>query len=171
MKRNIFIAILLTFSFASFAQTKLLINRKVGTKDTIALNAISQLRFYPTGIVTGSSITGSSYVIDSTGGTINVSLPGSPIDGMQIIVPSHSFSTARTFKISYSLIKSHTLGQYFNPISPMISVTCGGGYSKNGMTVKIPIVLPAGHFAMGFFMIRAQALSKEFRSIPWAPIP
>ena len=39
----------------------------------------------------------------------------------------------------------------FNPISPLIKISYEGGYSSNLMTVKIPIKLPDGHFAMGFF--------------------
>lgn len=157
MKRFILITFLLTSGYVLLGQTKLLVNRRNGTKDSIALNSISTFKFSSSsstvtpGIETGSSIAVSTTVIDTTGGTILVSLPGSPVDGMRIIVPPHSFSTATRFKISYAPVKSHTMGQYFNPISPMISVTCDGGYSKYGMTVKIPISLPAGHFAMGFF--------------------
>lgn len=156
MKHLIFIALLLTSYFGSFAQTKLSIDRKDGTKDSIAVNTISQIRFSSSGemttsgIETGDAISIISTPIDSGGGTITVSLPGSPVDGMQIIVPPNSFSSTTTFTISYSPIKSHSLGQYFNPISPMISVSCDGGYSKYGMTMKIPINLPAVHFAMGF---------------------
>jgi hypothetical protein len=47
MKRSIVIAVLIISSCASFAQTKLLIGRTDGKKDTIALNAISQVRFSP----------------------------------------------------------------------------------------------------------------------------
>ena len=156
MKHLILITLLLSSYIVSFAQTKLIIDRKDGTKDSIALNAISKIRFSSSGntinpgIETGAMSEVFSASVDSNGGTIKVSLPGSPINGMQIIVPPHSYSATTTFKISYSPILSHSLGQYFNPISPMISVSSDGGYSKYGMTVKIPITLPVGHFAMGF---------------------
>ena len=157
MKHLILIAFLFTSYVVSFAQTKLLINRKDGTKDSITVNTISRIRLSTSGgmntsgIETGDTINVSSAAINSGGGTIIVSLPGTSVDGMQIIVPPNSFSSTTTFKISYSPIISHSLGQYFNPISPMISVSCDGGYSKYGMTVKIPITLPPGNFAMGFF--------------------
>ena len=156
MKHLILIALLLSSYIVSFAQTKLIIDRKDGTKDSIALNAISKIRFSSSGntinpgIETGAMSEVFSASVDSNGGTIKVSLPGSPINGMQIIVPPHSYSATTTFKISYSPILSHSLGQYFNPISPMISVSSDGVYSKYWMTVKIPITLPVGHFAMGF---------------------
>lgn len=101
-------------------------------------------------IETGPMIDVSTTSIGAGGGAIKVSKPGTPLDGMEITIPSNSFSTTKNFKISYSEIKSHKFGQNFSPISPMISVTYEGGYSNDGMSVKIPITLPAGHFAMGF---------------------
>ena len=45
MKHLILFTFLLTSNFVSFAQTKILIDRKDGTKDSIAVNTISQIRF------------------------------------------------------------------------------------------------------------------------------
>ena len=112
----------------------------VGPTDTVT----------PGKIETGLTVEVSTTPISSGGGTIKVSKPGTPIDGFEISIPANSFSTTKNFKISYSEIKGHQFGQNFSPISPMISVTYEGGYSKDGMSVKIPVKLPAGHFAMGF---------------------
>jgi len=101
-------------------------------------------------IVAGPSIEVASAPIGVSGGIIKVDNPDAPIDGMEITIPANSFPSGQTFKVSYSEIKSHDFGQYINPISPMITVTSDGGYSNDGMRVKIPIKLPAGHFAMGF---------------------
>lgn len=98
----------------------------------------------------GSFVNVSTTQMGTAGGTIKVSKPGAPVHGMELTIPPNSFSTTKTFQISYAEIKSHQFGQYFNPISPLISVSYEGGYSSDGMSVKIPINLPAGHFAMGF---------------------
>ena len=45
MKHLLLFTFLLTSNFVSFAQTKILIDRKDGTKDSIAVNTISQIRF------------------------------------------------------------------------------------------------------------------------------
>lgn len=85
------------------------------------------------------------------GGTITLNQPGNPLDGMQIMVESGSFPMYANFSISYLEIRSHTLGDFFNPITPMIRISCDGGFAGKPIAVKIPINLPEGSFAMGFF--------------------
>ncbi|MFH0760320.1 MAG: PKD domain-containing protein [Bacteroidota bacterium] len=85
------------------------------------------------------------------GGTITLDQPGQPLDGMQIIVESGSFPLYANFSISYLEIRSHTLGDFFNPLTPMIRISCDGGFAEKPIAVKIPITLPEGSFAMGFF--------------------
>jgi hypothetical protein len=50
MKNLILVALLFTFYIESFGQTKLVIDRKDGKKDSIAVNTISQIRFSSSGI-------------------------------------------------------------------------------------------------------------------------
>jgi hypothetical protein len=99
----------------------------------------------------GPTVDISSTLIGATGGSIKVSKPDTPVDAMEILVPANSFTSSQTFKVSYSEIKNHHLGANFNPISPMISIACDGGYSATPMQVTVPIKLPEGHFAMGYF--------------------
>jgi len=89
--------------------------------------------------------------IGTGGGEITVSKPGDPLNGMKITIPSKSFTTMRNFSISQAQIKSHKFGDDFNPISPLIKIKYEGGYADSVMKLKIPIKLPTGHFAMGFF--------------------
>ena len=89
--------------------------------------------------------------IGINGGTIKVTKPNTPVDGLKIVIPANSFSTVQNFKVSYAEIKSHQLGQYFNPISPMFSIACDGGYSNELISITIPIKIPEGHFPMGFY--------------------
>ncbi len=102
-------------------------------------------------IEVGNSIDLSTQSINTTGGTIKIDKTGDPLNGMELIVDPNSFTTTKNFKISYAEIKSHSLGEKFNPISPLISIGYEGGYSDKPMQVKIPISLPSGHFAMAFF--------------------
>ena len=102
-------------------------------------------------VSTGSSVDLTTQVIGSSGGKIVISKPGDKLNGLELTVPANAFTTSKSFKISYADIKSHQFGANFNPISPVISVTYEGGYASKGMTLKIPITLPKGHFAMGFF--------------------
>ncbi|MCX6152011.1 MAG: PKD domain-containing protein [Ignavibacteriales bacterium] len=99
----------------------------------------------------GTSVDLINQVVNTGGGTIKISRTGDPLDEMEITVPPNSFNESKTFSVSYAEIKTHQLGQYFNPISPMIKIKYEGGYANYGIMVKIPIKLPKGHFAMGFF--------------------
>ncbi len=89
--------------------------------------------------------------VGTSGGNVTVNKPGDMLDGFQLEVPANSYNATRTFQVSYAPVKSHTFGKNFNPISPLISVENGGGYSEEVMVVKIPVQIPEGHFAMAFF--------------------
>ena len=105
-----------------------------------------------TSIEIGAAVEVASSTIPTSGGSIKVAKPDTPVDGMEISIPANSFPTPQTFKVSYSEIKSHNFGQNFNPISPMITVAYDGGYSTSPMQITVPIKLPEGHFAMAFYL-------------------
>ncbi len=102
-------------------------------------------------ITAGVEIQIAKQSIGPTGGTITFNKPGDPLSGFQIEVPANSYGDVRTFQVFYAPIKSHTFGTDFNPISPLITVDNGGGYSDEPMIVKIPVNIPDGQFAMPFF--------------------
>jgi len=89
--------------------------------------------------------------VGSGGGTVVVSNSESKINGLTITVPANGYGETRNFSISSAPIKNHSLGTNFNPISPMISIKNGGGYSEGPMTIKIPIQKATDEFAVGFF--------------------
>ncbi|MCK9355830.1 MAG: hypothetical protein M0R22_01595 [Dehalococcoidia bacterium] len=106
----------------------------------------------PTGdISTGPTVQLASQVVEPSGGTIVVSKPGDPLDGLTIEVPSGAYDSARQFNISSTPVTGHTFGENFNPLTPLIKVENGGGYSTQPMTVTIPCHVTAGTFAMAFF--------------------
>jgi hypothetical protein len=104
-----------------------------------------------TNLEIGDEVVVSTKTITTSGGTVIVDSPGSEIDGLKILVPPNGYSTSKTFKISTAPITNHTLGQYFNPLTPLIQIDNGGGYSTEPMQITIPITLPKGDFAMAYY--------------------
>ena len=99
----------------------------------------------------GENVNLLSETMNSNGGTITISKPGDVLDGFEIVVPENAYSSPTDFTISYSPIIDHTLGEHFNPISPLIHVDNGGEYSEDFMIVTIPVKIPENHFAMAFY--------------------
>jgi hypothetical protein len=89
--------------------------------------------------------------ITPTGDMIVINQPGNPLHGMEITVPPGSFPDARQFQISSAPVIQHTLGDLFDPITPMITVENGGNHSEEFMAVTIPVHVPVGYFAAPFF--------------------
>jgi len=92
--------------------------------------------------------------ISSSGGTIVVNRPGDSLNGLTIITPPNSYPEAREFKISTASITNHSFGSLFHPITPVIKISNGGGYSDSILSLKIPINVPNGQFAMAFMYDR-----------------
>ncbi|MEO6047527.1 MAG: hypothetical protein ABIQ57_08625 [Candidatus Kapaibacterium sp.] len=92
--------------------------------------------------------------IGVSGGRLIVNTPGDTLNGLEIVVPNRAYDASRTFTISSAPITGNRLGPYFNPISPLITISNGGGYSDKLMTLRIPVRVPAGHFAMAFLYDR-----------------
>lgn len=102
------------------------------------------------GITTGAATTLATQQVNTSGGAIIINKPNDPLNGLELDIPSGSYTNSRQFTISSSQVTTHTFGANFNPISPLITVDNGGGYSNEIMSVKIPVKIPSGHFAMGF---------------------
>jgi len=102
-------------------------------------------------ITLGQTITCWNDYVTYSGGTITLDQPGEPLDGMQILVDSGSYPVYANFGIAYAEILSHDLGEHFNPLTPMIKISCDGGFAAKPVKIKIPIELPQSAFAMGFF--------------------
>ena len=101
--------------------------------------------------------------IGSSGGTIVISNSESSLNGLSITVPPNGYNETRNFTISSAQIINHKLGQYFNPISPIISVNNGGGYSGTPMRIKIPIQKAEDEFAIGFLY---NEITGEIEALP-----
>ncbi|HMC99940.1 MAG TPA: hypothetical protein VKH37_07300, partial [Ferruginibacter sp.] len=100
--------------------------------------------------VTGDKIALTANDISSTGGDISINKPGDPLDKLNINIPANAYGNTQHFDISYEPIKSNNIGPYFNPLTPLITITNGGGYANELMTLTIPVHVPEGKFAMAF---------------------
>jgi len=92
-----------------------------------------------------------SEMVDSSGSTITIDEPASPIDGLAIRVPEGAYSEETEFEVNYTLIEEHVLGDDVTALTPLISVENGGDYSEEYMIVTTPASIPEGHFAMPFY--------------------
>ncbi len=88
--------------------------------------------------------------IPAGGGTVSVPAAG-PIGGARITVPVGSYSTSQRFVVSTAEITGHRLGAHFSPVSPLISVSNGGGFSNTMMRLRIPLTIPASTGVMAFY--------------------
>lgn len=89
--------------------------------------------------------------IGPSGGTIIIEKAGDKLNGMQIIFPPNALTQTHIFKVTSAEIESHRFGEFFNPISPAITVSSGADYTDLPVQIEIPINIPADNFAMGFF--------------------
>lgn len=89
--------------------------------------------------------------ISASGGTISFGDEAKELSGLKINVPPNSYETNKTFKVSIAKIQSHKFGERFKPITPLIKISNGGGYSEKIMTLEIPVQLEKGKIAAAFF--------------------
>ncbi len=101
-------------------------------------------------IKTGKAVTAASATIAASGGTIVVSKPGDPLEGLVLTVPPGSYAGNIKFDISSAPIENQSFGSNFNAVTPLISVENGGEYSSQLMEIKVPATVPDDSFAMGF---------------------
>jgi hypothetical protein len=97
----------------------------------------------------GTFVPAGSVSVGPAGGTVDIT--EGPIRGFKIEVAPDAFPETKTVVVSSAPVTEHSLGPDFNPISPMIRVDYGGGYAEEPMLVHVPVQVPAGHFAMGFY--------------------
>ena len=102
-------------------------------------------------ITTGDSITVSTTEVPTDGAMISIDKPGDPLNGFVLDVASGSYASSTPFTISYAPITAQTFGDVITPISPLITVDNGGEFSQEPMYVRVPVQVPDGYLAMGFF--------------------
>ncbi len=98
----------------------------------------------------GTKVNAVTQTIGTSGGYVAISKAGDPLDGFTIYLPPDTYPGNCSFKVSYAPITSQSFGADINPVSPMISIDNGGGYSDEMMYIRVPVKVPDGYFAMGF---------------------
>jgi len=118
------------------------------TKDS---NPIGPGTTTPPKIEIGTEVTVATQAISTSGGRISVTSSDTLINGLELMVPKNSYGDARTFTISYAPIKSQQFQEFFRPISPLITISNGGGYADSMMVMRVPIALPNGAYPVAFY--------------------
>jgi hypothetical protein len=98
----------------------------------------------------GSSSTVEEIPLDADGASVTVSAPGKPWHGLEMDVPAGAW-TGTTLQITAQQIIGSTFGKLVTPISPLYTVTGAEGLAAEPVTLTIPVTVPDGSFAMGFF--------------------
>lgn len=114
-------------------------------------------------ITIGETVEEATGTITTGGGTLVVSNPNSKINGLTITVPSSGFNETKNFVISSAPITNHKLGENFNPVSPLITIQNGGGYSEMPVTIKVPIEKETDEFLIGFLY---NEITGELEALP-----
>jgi hypothetical protein len=86
----------------------------------------------------------------ANGASPTVSAPGQPWDGLTIDVPAGAW-TGSTLNVTSQPITNSSFGGLVTPVSPLYTVSGADGMAPAPVTLKIPAVVPADSFAMGFF--------------------
>ncbi len=120
----------------------------------------------PPGPTNGSISTGPRSELGSTsigpsGGRLAIT--SGALSGLTLEVPSGAFATPRSATVSAADITSHTYGSVIRPLAPLLRVSVGAEYAEAPMRLTVPITLPDGHFAMGFYYDEATG---ELEGIP-----
>ena len=89
--------------------------------------------------------------IGAAGGTMTVTRPGDPLDGVRLDVPAGAFGADRTFSVTARPVTGSDFGPLVTPAGPLVTVEYGGGYADDLMTLRIPAAIPAGAVAGAFY--------------------
>jgi hypothetical protein len=89
--------------------------------------------------------------VGAEGGAVTLDAPGSDINGLAITVPAGACPDETTFSIT-SQPYTGPIPEDSAALTPLIQIHNGGEFADDYMTVTIPIELPEGNFAMGFFV-------------------
>ena len=102
----------------------------------------------------GDPVRLTSQTVPAAGGEVRLDGAGVPLNGLCITVPEGAFGRETEFTVTATPVKAYTAGKLFNPVTPLITIDGGRAFAGADMTVKIPVSLHDGEFAMAFFFDR-----------------
>jgi hypothetical protein len=112
---------------------------------------IEEAPFTPEVTLAGEAVDLATGSVGPGGGSIVVSKPGDPLDGLRIEVPDGAYSEEINFKISYRGITAAELGAETTVSSPMILIDNGGVFADRHVMIAIPVEVGEGDFVMPFY--------------------
>ncbi|MHB8892516.1 MAG: hypothetical protein ACYC65_10785 [Candidatus Limnocylindrales bacterium] len=77
--------------------------------------------------------------------------PDGPVPGLKLRIPGEAYAAPVEFAVSARPVTVTGYDGMVTALSDLITVDNGGAYAASPMTVTIPVTIPAGMFAMGFF--------------------
>jgi hypothetical protein len=86
----------------------------------------------------------------AAGEEVTVDIPGDPLDGMRIHAPENALTEPIEIRISYQDVKSHTYGEHFEPITPLIDIDLEDVTPEDFLEITVPLKVPEGYFALPF---------------------
>lgn len=107
---------------------------RVGTLPVVKIRATSRI---PTTVLTSGGV-------NTTGGTITVSAPSSPLNGTQLTIPSGAFDTPATVTLSIRSTVGLVLKAGVAPVGPGLGISSTVGKLKKPATIRVPIAPVAG---------------------------
>lgn len=88
--------------------------------------------------------------IGAQGGVVRVDDLASPLAGWAIEVPAGAYPGETPFRISSLPIESHTFGDAFQPVTPLVHIDNGEAVAQGFLTVEVPVELLQGSFPLAF---------------------
>lgn len=107
--------------------------------------------------LSGEAIVGTTHEIGSETSdpgqktTLRVPADG-PLAGMTIEIPGDAYAEQTSFTVSAQDLQLSGYDGKITALTDLVVVENGGAYSASPMTVTIPVVIPAGSFAMGLYL-------------------
>ena len=93
-----------------------------------------------------------SQTITPSGGSVDFSLGESGT--AKLVVPEGAYGKNINCSVTTEQIKEHKFGEYFNPVSPLITIDNNHEFAEEPMLLTIPVRLAENEFAMAFYYDR-----------------
>lgn len=89
--------------------------------------------------------------VPRTGGVVTVARPGSPLDGLRIVVPDSAYDGAAVFSIATRTVTPPALPVGYAQVGPALVVTNSQGTSTRPMAMTIPVTVSSPDSALAAF--------------------
>lgn len=88
--------------------------------------------------------------ISANAGQTDIKVTEGNLAGFNLKIPANTFAQSNTLKISSAKVIGHKYDVNLKTLTPLIQIEAENGQIQNGITISIPINLPANHHATAF---------------------